>query len=250
MSPRGAQVPLTLLVIVLSVAAWVWLRSQPASQRKPAILKLALIAGIGVVILLAVTGRLHFVFAALAFLYPLLRRMLPSLLTGQSGSDGRGGAQAQTGNQSRVASDILEMTLDHDSGTMSGKILKGPMAGRALADLGESEFISLLQYCRQHDDDSARLLETYLDRRFGDSWRADDPAGTDDGGADDSSQPGNAGGPLTESEALDILGLQPGASREEIIRAHRRMMQKVHPDHGGSNYLAARINEAKERLLG
>ncbi len=242
--------PLTLLVIVLSVVAWLWLRNQPASQRKPAILKLALIAGIGVVILLAVTGRLHILFASLAFLYPLLRRVLPALFTGHLGSAGSDGAQAQTGNQSRVASDILEMTLDHDSGTMSGRILKGPMAGRRLGDLEESEFISLLQYCRQHDEDSARLLETYLDRRFGDSWRADDPAGTDDGEARDRGDAGNAAGPLTEREALDILGLQPGANREEIIRAHRRMMQKVHPDHGGSNYLAARINEAKERLLG
>lgn len=237
--------PLTLLVIVLSVVAWLWLRNQPASQRKPAILKLALIAGIGIVVLLAITGRLHFVFAALAFLYPLLRRVLPSLLAGAGSGDAAG-----TGNQSRVSSDILEMSLDHDSGDMSGKILKGPMAGRELADLGESEFLELLQYCRQHDEDSARLLETYLDRRFGDSWRADDPAGADDGQADGRDGASNHGGPLTESEALDILGLEPGASREDIVRAHRRMMQKLHPDHGGSNYLAARINEAKERLLG
>lgn len=238
--------PLTLLVIVLSVVAWVWLRNQPASQRKPAILKLALIAGIGIVVLLAVTGRLHFVFAALAFLYPLLRRVLPSLLAGA----GNGGANAKTGNQSRVSSEILEMSLDHDSGTMSGKILKGPLAGRELGDLSESEFLELLRYCRAQDEDSARLLETYLDRRFGDSWRADDEAGNDSGESGERGNSGNAGGPLTESEALDILGLELGASREEIIKAHRRMMQKVHPDHGGSNYLAARINEAKERLLG
>ncbi|MEQ9546934.1 MAG: molecular chaperone DnaJ [Marinobacter sp.] len=236
----------TLLVILLSVVAWVWLRNQPPSQRKPAIIKLALIAGIGVVVLLAVTGRLHFVFALLAFLYPLLRRVLPSLLKGGMA----GAAKAKSGNQSHVSSDILEMSLDHDSGTMSGKILKGPMAGRELADLGENEFIELLRYCREHDEDSARLLETYLDRRFGDSWRADDPAGAGDGEAGDRGNGSNAGGPLTESEALDILGLEPGASREEIIQAHRRMMQKVHPDHGGSNYLAARINEAKECLLG
>lgn len=235
--------PLTLLVIVLSVVAWLWLRNQPASQRKPAILKLALIAGIGIVVLLAVTGRLHFVFAALAFLYPLLRRVLPSLLSGAA----NGGAEGKSGNQSRVSSDILEMSLDHDSGTMSGKILKGPMAGRELADLSESEFLELLRYCRAQDEDSARLLETYLDRRFGDSWRADDEASSDSG---TSGECGNSGGPLTEREALDILGLEPGASREEVIRAHRRMMQKVHPDHGGSNYLAARINEAKECLLG
>lgn len=240
---------ITLLVIVLSVVAWVWLRNQPPSQRKPAIIKLALIAGIGMVVVMALTGRLHFVFALLAFLYPLLRRVLPSLLMGRMAGAGRGDAKARPGNQSHVSSDILEMSLDHDSGTMSGKILKGPMAGLELADLGENEFLELLRYCRAHDEDSARLLETYLDRRFGDSWRADDQAGADGGDSADDGNGGNAGGPLTESEALDILGLEPGASREEIIQAHRRMMQKVHPDHGGSNYLAARINEAKECLL-
>ena len=238
--------PLTLLVIFLSVIAWFWLRSQPPGQRKPAIIKLASIAGIGLVVLLAVTGRLHFLFALLAFLFPFLRRVLPSVLTGRMGG---GGAKAKPGNQSHVSSDILDMSLDHDSGTMSGTILKGPMEGRALADLSESEFIELLRYCRGHDEDSARLLETYLDRRFGDSWRSDDEAGSDNGESGERSDSGNAGGPLTESDALDILGLEPGASREEIIQAHRRMMQKLHPVRGGSNYLAARINEAKERLL-
>lgn len=233
--------PLTLLIIVMSIAAWVWLRNQPPGQRKPAIIKLVSVAGITMVVTLALTGRLHFLFALLAFLFPLLRRMLPSILTGT----GNGGAEAKPGNQSHVSSDILDMTLDHDSETMSGKILKGPMAGRELSDLGESEFIELLGYCRAHDEDSARLLETYLDRRFGESWRVDDQGG-DDGGSGDG---GNADGPLTESEALDILGLEPGASRKEIIQAHRRMMQKLHPDHGGSNYLAARVNEAKECLL-
>ena len=93
--------PLTLVAIVVAVVAWVWLRN----------LKLALLAGIGIVVLLAVTGRLHFVFAGLAFLYPLLRRLLPSLLRGGLGRVA-GGAGPKSGNQSHVSSDILEMTLD------------------------------------------------------------------------------------------------------------------------------------------
>ena len=244
-----------LLVIVFSLAAWVWLRNQPASQRKPAIIKLASVAGVAVILLLAMTGRLHALFGLLAFVYPLLRRVLPSILrrvlpsvlSGGMAGAGTGGAKAKAGNQSHVASDILDMTLDHDSGAMSGKILKGPMAGRALAGLSESEFLELLRYCREQDEDSVRLLETYLDWRFGDSWRADDQASAGDGASDDGA---TSGGSLTESEALDILGLETGASREEIIQAHRRLMQKMHPDRGGSNYLAARINEAKECLLG
>jgi DnaJ-domain-containing protein 1 len=126
------------------------------------------------------------------------------------------------------------------------------MAGRALVDLAESEFIGLLQYCRDQDEDSARLLETYLDRRFGDSWRTDDPTGDDgaqNGEQGSERESSNSSGALTDNEALDILGLEAGASRAEVIQAHRRMMQKMHPDRGGSNYLAARVNEAKERLL-
>jgi len=239
-------VPLTLLVVIMAVVAWVWLRNQPPGQQKPAILKLVSIAGILMAVVLAVTGRLQVLLALLVFLFPLLRRVLPSLLMGRM--PGSGEASAKPGNQSHVSSDILNMTLDHDSGTMSGEILKGPMAGRALADLGEGEFIELLQYCRDHDEDSARLLETYLDRRFGDSWRTDDPAGDDSAGESEPENSGS-GGALTESEALDILGLEAGASRDEIVQAHRRVMQKIHPDRGGSNYLAARVNEAKERLL-
>ena len=234
---------ITLIFLVMSLFAALWLRSLPRKQRGPAAIRLSLIVGTVIVIVLAVTGRLHFLFALLAFLYPLLRRVLPSLLTGSSG------AQAKPGNQSHVSSEVLDMSLDHDSGTMDGTILTGPMAGRTLSDLGENEFLELLRYCRAQDEDSARLLETYLDRRFGDSWRADDEAGSESGESAGGGNGGNASGPLTESEALDILGLEPGASREEIIQAHRRMMQKVHPDHGGSNYLAARINEAKECLL-
>ncbi len=235
---------ITLLFLVMSLFAALWLRSLPRKQRGPAAVRLSLIVGTVIVVVLAVTGRLHFLFALLAFLYPLLRRVLPSLLTGS------GRAQARPGNQSHVSSEVLDMSLDHDSGTMDGTILTGPMAGRTLSDLGEGEFLELLRYCRAQDEDSARLLETYLDRRFGDSWRADDEAGSNTGSSGESSSGSNASGPLTESEALDILGLEPGASREEIVQAHRRMMQKVHPDHGGSNYLAARINEAKECLLG
>ncbi|MDK9556911.1 molecular chaperone DnaJ [Marinobacter sp. M216] len=241
---------ITLLFLVVSLFAALWLRSLPRRQRGPAAIRLALFVGIGIVVVLAVTGRLHFVFALLAFLYPLLRRVLPPLLMGRMAGAGGRNAKAKPGNQSHVTSDILEMTLDHDSGAMTGKILKGPMAGRELADLGEGEFLELLRYCRAHDEDSARLLETYLDHRFGDSWRTDDEADAEGEESGERSSTGSAGGPLTESEALDILGLQPGASRKEIIQAHRRMMQKLHPDHGGSNYLASRINEAKERLLG
>lgn len=134
------------------------------------------------------------------------------------------------------------MQLDHDSGVMYGSVTEGPFAGQNLGDLSEAQFIDLLQYCREQDTDSARLLEAYLDKRFGDSWRQDDPTGQRDA-------PSAGNSSLSIQEAYEILGLKTGASREEIIEAHRRLMQKNHPDRGGSDYLAAKINQAKDLLL-
>ncbi|WP_205890175.1 hypothetical protein [Pseudomonas jilinensis] len=232
------MIALVLLVLLIVLGGWLWLASQPPNQRRPALVKMLLVVGGVVLLYLSLSGRVYLALAILAGVLPFLRRLLMALLA-------RGPTQANPGNQSRVATDILEMSLDHDTGEMTGQVLQGPLAGRSLAHLSEGEFIELLQYCRQHDYDSARLLESYLDRRFADSWRADDPgaAGADSESASTGHQP------LTEAEALDILGLKPGASREEIIQAHRQMMQKMHPDHGGSAYLAALINEARAVLL-
>lgn len=54
---------------------------------------------------------------------------------------------------------------------------------------------------------------------------------------------------MTEALALEILGLQPGDDRKAVTEAHRRLMQKLHPDRGGSDYLAKRINEARDYLI-
>lgn len=229
------------LIIAAALLGWHWLRNQNPSRRGQAAAKLGLGLGVLLLVVLAVTGRLHLAGLVLAASYPLLRRYLPSLLQ-------RSGAGGNQGNQSTVSSAILEMTLDHDSGVMHGRILQGPQEGRTLDTLEEHEFIELLRYCRQHDSDSARLLETYLDKRFGESWREDDPgAGTD--GAQEGPSSGSAG-EMTREEALEILGLEAGASRDDIARAHRRLMQRMHPDRGGSAYLAARINAARKLLLG
>jgi hypothetical protein len=152
------------------------------------------------------------------------------------------GAGARTsGRTSRVRSAMLEMTLDLDSGAMGGTVLAGPLQGRTLESLTRPACLELYNACGVDDPEGARLLEAYLDRRFA-GWR-DAAQGQRD--------PGNGArrGAMTEQEAYEILGLPQGAGREDIARAHRALMKKLHPDAGGSSSLAAKVNEAREVLI-
>ncbi len=153
------------------------------------------------------------------------------------------------GQSSTVATDFLRMTLDHDTGTMTGTVLRGRYAGLRIEEMGQGELIDLLRECRAQDEESARLLETYLDRLHPD-WR-DELAGGAPGSTGGGSGPvPPSGGDMTLAEAYAILGLSPGASSQEIKEAHHRLMIKLHPDHGGSDYLATQINRARDLLLG
>ena len=145
------------------------------------------------------------------------------------------------GQVSRVRSNYIEMELDHDSGAMRGLILAGRYRGTALDGLDVPALLGLLP---EIDPDSRSLLMAYLDRREP-RWRDDVQ-----GGAAAGQGPARwSSGKMTEEEAYQILGVARGASAEEISRAHRSLMKKLHPDQGGSTYLAARVNEAKEILL-
>ncbi|MGC1562895.1 MAG: DnaJ domain-containing protein [Bradyrhizobium sp.] len=148
--------------------------------------------------------------------------------------------QRSAGQTSRVRSQFFDMTLDHDTGSLSGRLVAGPHAGHSL---DEFELPQLLEMIPELDAESVPLLESYLDRRFP-AWRQN--AQGDTAGRQRRPPPS---GKMTDEEAYQILGLQPGAGREEIGRAHRALMKKLHPDQGGSTYLAARVNEAKEVLL-
>jgi len=149
-----------------------------------------------------------------------------------------------TGKTSRVRSAMIEMTLDHDSGEMNGSVLAGAFAGRGLDELGERELQTLYTECAgAGDQEGLRLLEAYFDRRFP-GWREDTHADADAGAGREAEA-----GAMTEEEAYQILGLEPGADVAAIRRAHRALMLKLHPDQGGSTYLAARVNQAKDMLL-
>jgi hypothetical protein len=145
------------------------------------------------------------------------------------------------GQRSRVNSAFLEMELDHDTGAMRGRVIAGQHAGKALDALDLATLTGLLV---DIDEESRALLVAYLDRREP-SWR--DHAQSD--AAAGAGRAATSRGKMTEEEAYQILGLQPGASAEEIGRAHRTLMKKLHPDQGGTTYLAARVNAAKDVLL-
>lgn len=143
---------------------------------------------------------------------------------------------------STVRSAWLEMQLDHETGDLDGLILTGPLEGYVLSQLDDGQVLSLYQDVAG-DADSAALLEAYLDRRIP-GWREDvEPSDTS------GHRQSSGSGAMTKEEAYQVLGLAVGAGPEEIRSAHRRLMKAVHPDSGGSTFLAARINEAKQTLL-
>lgn len=154
-----------------------------------------------------------------------------------------GTARKSPGQKSQVRTEALEMELDHDSGRMEGRCLKGKFAGSTLSSLSDDDLLLLLEELRVTDSQGALLIEAYLDRR-GQDWRDRHP--------DDAAKEARryaAPSRMSADEAYALLGLVGGASEEDVRAAHRKLMMKLHPDQGGSTYLAARINEAKEVLL-
>jgi hypothetical protein len=140
-----------------------------------------------------------------------------------------------------VETQFLRMTLDHDTGEMTGLVLAGRFAGLAFDELSQDQLQLLLSDFAGEDDESAALLRAYLDRTYGTDWQ--EPLRGDrttDG----------LSGEMTRRDAYAILGLEEGASDEQIIAAHGRLIQRLHPDRGGSTFLAAKINQARELLLG
>ncbi len=175
-------------------------------------------------------GQTHIagLLSGIMFLWPFLKHIRRLI-----------GLQSPPGQTSEVKSDYLHMTLDHDSGEMTGTIIRGEHEGEALDDMPLRILQELYQQWLNDDPDSARLLEGWLDRRYGSDWR------------DGDEEPMSASsGPMTREEALNILGLEDGASAKEIKAAWKEQMRKNHPDQGGSPYLAKKINEAKSLLLG
>lgn len=229
----GVALTIGLILIVRGLGS--------ADPHKLAVLLRWLAIGAGVFVggFLLLSGRL-------AALLPLLPALLPFFVRWRDIQNRfKGNHGPSPGQRSTVETATLAMSLDHDTGQMDGEIRKGRFAGRRLDELSLGDVLALLDTCRRDDPQAAALLEGWLDRTQGAAWRSSEQAGDRTGESAWQQQ-----GPMTRKQAFELLGLSPGASREEIRDAHRRLMRKVHPDLGGSTYLAARINEARDLLLG
>lgn len=234
-----------LIYFLLGVAVLFLLYQAAKSfaQAKPAqlVTGLRVAGGIGAVLAalgLLFTGRINLVLMLASLFAPMLARWRATWRAGRAGAAG-------TGQSSDVETAWLRMSLDHDSGVLDGTVLQGRFAGRRLAELSLGELAELLTRLRVADPDSAAVLEAYLDRARPD-W-----AGSGAGAAEEMREapPSAASAAMTREEAYRILGLPPGADEKAIRDAHRKLMMKLHPDQGGSTYLAIKINQAKDLLI-
>ncbi len=202
---------------------------------------------LAVAVFLVVTGRLSWALFTLPILLPWIMRFRALARMSKNFNRMRQsmGGGASGGQTSDVETRFLKLYLDHGTGEMGGEILEGEFAGRAIDSLSLSELLSLLGACATEDPQSAQVLEAYLNRVHPD-WQEHVAAA---GGGHQGGSGAAASGPMDAQEAYRILGLEAGAGKDEIKEAHRRLMANLHPDRGGSTYLAAKINEAKDMLL-
>ena len=212
------------LLLLLKVVA-----TMPPAQLVRGVVIGGALVGIGAIVFLIFAGREALAFGLAGLAIPFLRRWRHYFW-------GSAPAAGQAGQSSDVTTSWLAMSLDHESGQIGGTVLKGLHVGRRLADLSLEELLGLWRGMASEDPPSARLLEAYLDRVH-EGWRGQEG-------------PAPAAGAMDRAEALRILGLEGEPEEEAVRAAHHRLMMANHPDRGGSAYIAAKINQARDRLLG
>ena len=227
-----------LLLVAIIFSIWYWwttVTRLPKDKRRAFLWRTAFWLVLGISVTLVATGRMHWLGAGLAVLVPLVKgfftlglRALPFLNILSR--------LKTTPSQFRTRSLLVEVNFA--SRQMDGEILDGKFAGRRLSELNNTELSELSDALKTDDRESFVLLQAYLLR----NGQAGEQHQQDNYQSANFSE-------LSAEEAFKILGLEVDASKEDIIKAHKRLMQRLHPDRGGSDYLAAKINAAKDKLV-
>lgn len=241
-----------LFLIALAVVGWLIYKlyfKKFWNQGKPGKVKLAMIA-LGILFLgLALTGRAPALLAVIGAamtqivrLAPLLIRFAPSLRS-VLGAGAAGGARAGV---SKVSTPTIDMTLDNATGQINGYVKTGEFKGQELSALTLEQLQSLYRQCQANDTEALRLLQTYISRERDAEWQSHGNQG--DYQSSDRSTPATSS-EMGIEEARAVLAVSSDATKSEIVAAHRSLMGKLHPDKGGNNYLAVKVNTAKSVLL-
>lgn len=201
-----------------------------------------------VAVVLIATGRFGIVLTAAMLGLPLIVRFLRTSGFGHGPWQPGPAAPGAGARVSSIRTRFLAMTLDHASGDLDGSVIAGTFAGRLLKQLTLSELMMLMGEWQTTDPSSCHVLETYLDRMHP-GWRATAAGGKSGGRTGEGGGSPRTAATMTREEAFRVLGLAPDATSEDIQAAHHRLIALLHPDRGGSSFLAAQVNLARDLLL-
>ena len=229
--------PKLLLLIAAIVSLWYWWSYQKnlaENKRKPFLWRSGFWLILALSVYLIITGRMHWLGAGIAALIPVLRTLL--VWGTRAGPLLRLFGRFKT-SPSQFRTQFLVISMNFTTGSVEGEIISGDYNGKKLSELSQDELKQLSQQYKTVDKESYVLLQAYLIR-----------SGSSNDQAYQQYNPDNFN-QLSEAEAYEILGLPNTASKDEVVKAHKRLMQRMHPDRGGSDYLAAKINAAKDQLV-
>ena len=229
--------PKLLLLIAAIVGLWYWWSYQKnlaENKRKPFLWRSGFWLILALTLYFIITGRMHWLGAGIAALIPVLRTLL--VWGTRAGPLLRLFGRFKT-SPSQFRTQFLVISMNFTTGSVEGEIISGDYNGKKLSELSQDELKQLSQQYKTVDKESYVLLQAYLIR-----------SGSSNDQAYQQYNPDNFN-QLSEAEAYEILGLPKTASKDEVVKAHKRLMQRMHPDRGGSDYLAAKINAAKDQLV-
>lgn len=233
-----------LFVILIAIGLFIcwrrWRKLRTTQERRDFIYKGIVFGLIALIIGLAVFGRIDVLGAIFATLLLSIKFILSALIRyfpfiariyGVTGGFGMG-------RKRTLKTEWVKVQVDFSTGRISGAVIKGQFENMELDELDQSQLESLLAECG-NDAKSSYLIQTYMAQRFGQQQ----------GGSGSTGGSAPSKGGMSHEEALEILGLEGNPDEKEIKTAHKKLMQKLHPDRGGNDFLASLLNRARDHLL-